>query len=437
MNWLQSELSHTLARTPASLDQLSALIDPQWISQALGATGKASVRRRKLPAEHVVWLVIGLALFRNQPIWHVVRQLDLTLDGQPIVAPSAAVQARQRLGEEPLQQLFALLTRAWTSGSCAPCERVLGLRVLAVDGVVWSVLDTPENRQSLGCCSNQYGAASQPQIRAVCLMDTHTHELLDARLGSMAQGELTLAAELQVCDQSLTVFDRAYFSAAFLLDWQAGGEQRHWLMRAKDNLRYEVLAQHGQGDCTIAMPVSARARKLQPCLPSHWQARLIEVQLGGRKRRFITSLTDAKRYGAKALAQLYVQRWEIELGFREIKQSLQGGALLLRSKQPALVRQELWGVLIAYTLVRRLMRQMAEHVKVAPVRMGFHATCIAIIDLLRFAPLESAATLPRRLARLFDQAHLFVIPERRCERSYPRVVKRRPMKYPTKKPVSS
>lgn len=437
MSCLQSELSHTLARTPASLDQLSALIEPHWIEQALDATGKASVRRRKLPAEHVVWLVIGLALFRNQPIWHVVRQLDLTLHGQPVVVPSAAVQGRQRLGEEPLQRLFSLLTRAWTLASAAPCERVLGLRVLAVDGVVWSALDTPENRQSLGCCSNQHGAAGQPQIRAVCLIDTHTHELLDARLGSMAQGELTLAAELEGCDQSLTVFDRAYFSAAFLLGWQAGGPQRHWLMRAKDNLRYEVLTKHGEGDYTIAMPVSPRARQLQPSLPSHWQARLIEVQLGGRKRRFITSLTDARRHGAKALAQLYVQRWEIELGFREIKQSLQAGALLLRSKQPALVRQELWGVLIAYTLVRRLMRQMAEHVKVQPVRMGFHAACIAIVDLLRFAPLESAAMLPKRLSLLFDQARLFVIPERRRERSYPRVVKRRPMKYPTKKPVSS
>lgn len=67
------------------------------------------------------------------------------------------------------------------------------------------------------------------------------------------------------------------------------------------------------------MPVSPRARKVQPSLPSHWQARLIEVRLGGRKRRFITSLTDAKRYGAQPLAKLYVQRWEIELGFGQVK----------------------------------------------------------------------------------------------------------------------
>lgn len=120
MNWLQIDLSHTLARTPASFDQLSALIEPQWIEQAFEAIGKASVRRRKLPAEHMVWWVIGLALFRNQPIWHVVRQLDLTLDGQPMAVPSGA-----------------------------HCERVLGLRVLAVDGVVWSALDRPENLSSL------------------------------------------------------------------------------------------------------------------------------------------------------------------------------------------------------------------------------------------------------------------------------------------------
>ncbi|RYH31167.1 MAG: hypothetical protein EON54_21440 [Alcaligenaceae bacterium] len=134
MSWLQSDLPQTLARTPPILDQLSSLIESQWIEQALQATGKASIRRRKLPAEHVVWRVIGLARFRNQPIWHV-RQLQLTLDGQSLAAPSAAVQGRQRLGEEPLQQLFGLLTSAWTACVC-PAQCVLGLRVLAVDGVV-------------------------------------------------------------------------------------------------------------------------------------------------------------------------------------------------------------------------------------------------------------------------------------------------------------
>jgi hypothetical protein len=264
-------------------------------------------------------------------------------------------------------------------------------------------------------------------------MDTSSHELLDAQIGDMRQGELSLADALQAPDQSLTVFDRAYFSAAFLLNWQTQGKQRHWLIRAKDNLRYEVLTSNGPGDWRIRMPVSPRARKLHPDLPAHWEARLIAVELGGKIRRFITSLDDAQRYPAHALASLYRQRWEIELGFREIKQSLQNDAFVLRSKQPALVRQELWGVLIAYTLVRRQMRLMAQHIKVAPVRMGFHTTSIAIINVLRFAPLESAAMLPKRMEQLFAQAHLFVLPPRREERSFARVVKPRPEKYPQKK----
>ena len=43
----------------ASFDLFSETLDPEWIAQALTATGTATVRRRKLPAEYVVWLVIG------------------------------------------------------------------------------------------------------------------------------------------------------------------------------------------------------------------------------------------------------------------------------------------------------------------------------------------------------------------------------------------
>lgn len=430
MSQLQQELTHTLSRVPANLDRLSELIDPAWIEQALHATGKASIRRRKLPAEQVVWLVIGLALFRNLPIWDVVRQLGLMLDGQALPAPSASVQARQRLGDQPLAILFRLLTQAWSGQRAA--QDTWPLRILAVDGVVWSAPDTPENRQALGGSVNQHGEGGWPQIRAVCLMDTYSHELLDAQPGDMSQGELTLAGRLNACDHSLTVFDRAYFSAAFLLDWHQQGQERHWLMRAKENLRYEVIATHGDHDWHVQMPISPQARQKHPGLPPHWQARLIEVEVGGLRRRFLTSLLDVARYPAAQLAERYTQRWEIELGFREIKQSLQAGEHVLRSRQPELVRQELWGVLIAYTLLRRLMRLMAEHEKVPPQRIGFHVSAIAIIDVLRFAPLESAGNLPRRLALLFEQAKLFVLPPRRQARSCPRVVKPRPAKYPRK-----
>lgn len=425
---LQDSLDQTLQQAPANaLTQLAELVDHSWIEQALEASGKASIRRRKLPAEHAVWLVIGLSLYRQLPMWQVVQQLSLSLDGQELPAPSASVQARQRLGCEPLQELFRLLTRAWSRPSATP-----SLRVLAVDGVVWCAPDTPDNRAELGSCSTQHGPLPWPQLRAVCLLDTQTHELLDARIGAMAHGELTLAGELQGIDQSLTVFDRAYFSAAFLLRWQQG-QQRHWLMRAKDNLRHEVVQDLSPNDQLISMPVSPRARQLDPRLPSHWQARLFTVTVQGQTRRFITSLVEHEAHPAQQLAQLYRQRWEIELAFRDIKQSLHAGQAVLRSKQPELVKQEVWGLLIAYTLLRRWMRKMAESEGVEPCRISFHTAQHAIVGLLHTASLSTPGTLPQRLAALLAQARHFLLPPRRPDRSYPREVKNRAHKFPSKK----
>lgn len=430
MNLLQTTLNETLEALPANgIAELSALLDPAWIEQALEATGKASIRRRKLPAEHAVWLVIGLALFRHMPLWQVVQEMALTLDSKELPAPSASVQVRQRLGAQPMAHLFALLANAWGRAHAVHAGE---LRVLAADGVVWSAPDSKDNRQELGSGQTQYGPQPWPMVRAVCLLDTDSHELLDAQLGGYGCGELTLAADLRGLDHSITLFDRAYFSAAFLLRWQQVGEQRHWLMRAKDNLRHEVVQVLGQGDWLIRMPVSPRARKMHPELPSHWQARLIEVSVGGKIRRFITSMLDSERFAAVPLAQLYRQRWEVELGFREIKQSLQQGRAVLRSKQPELVKQEVWGVLIAYTLLRRWMRLMAQHAGVEPSRISFHTARHAITGAINTVHLARAGALPELLQRLLEQARYFVLPPRRTGRSFPREVKRSRSKFPTK-----
>ena len=92
------------------INELSALIDPAWIEQALAATGRASIRRRKLSADHAVWLVIGLALFRQMPMWQVVQEMTLTLDGQDLPVPSSTVHLA-RAGTLP-KHLQLLLDQA-------------------------------------------------------------------------------------------------------------------------------------------------------------------------------------------------------------------------------------------------------------------------------------------------------------------------------------
>jgi hypothetical protein len=431
---LQLDLDYAAELAPHEFERFASLIDPAWIDEALQRTGTVSLRRRRLPAERMVWLVIGLALFRNEPIWHIVQQLDLA-DGPTSATPvpSAAVAGRERLGEAPMAWLFERTASCW-SGQAVPESALFhGLRTFAVDGVVWSLPDTAENCKEFGKASNANSTGAWPQLRAACLMDTYTHLIRAAEFGDYRTGELNFAKPLMhaVADNSLTIFDRAYFSAAFLLDWQQAGQERHWLMRAKTSLRHEVVHQLGPDDFLVRLPISPQARKGRPEFPSYWQARLIKCTVGGQPRQYLTSLCDAHCFPAHEIAAHYTQRWEIELGFREIKQGMMKNTTVLRSKLPELVRQEVWGMLIAYNLLRHEIAQTADELRVPPQRLSFQWLAVAITTALYHWPLQTPGTLPKRLAWLRQQASGYLLPERRI-RSYPRVVKQPRSKYSMK-----
>jgi transposase len=60
---------------PEKLTAFAAHLPQEWIEKALQATGTATLRKRRLPAEQVVWLVLGMALFRDRSIVEVVDKL--------------------------------------------------------------------------------------------------------------------------------------------------------------------------------------------------------------------------------------------------------------------------------------------------------------------------------------------------------------------------
>jgi hypothetical protein len=189
--------------------------------------------------------------------------------------------------------------------------------------------------------------------------------------------------------------------------------------------------QFSPDDYLVRLPVSPQARQQHPELPTHWQARLIKCMVGGQQRQFLTSLCDVQRFPARDVAAHYVQRWEIELGFREIKQGMLKKAPILRSRLPELVRQEVWGLLIAYNLLRREIAQMADELQVPPQRLSFQWLALAITTALYHWPLQIPGTFPKRLAWLRAQPHAYLLPQRRT-RSYPRVLKPVRNKYPMK-----
>src|SRR3989338_669651 len=183
-------------RAEASFALFAQTLDRQWIDAALQATGAASVRRRKLPAEYVVWLVIGMGLLRDRSIEEVVRHLDLVLPGvdpprrRPHVTGGAIVQARDRLGDQPLEALFATTAAQWAPAS-ADDHRWHGLAVYGVDGSQLRVPDSPENDQTSGRPKSGRGRAGYPQVRIVALMVLRSHVLAGLAVGACGEGEGT------------------------------------------------------------------------------------------------------------------------------------------------------------------------------------------------------------------------------------------------------
>ena len=247
MNVAEALLDVGTGRAEASFALFAQTLDPQWIDAALQASDAASVRRRKLPAEYVVWLVIGMGLLRDRSIEEVVRHLNLVLPGvdppgsRPNVTGGAIVQARDRLGDQPLETLFTTTAAQWATAS-ANEHRWRGLAVYGVDGSRLRIPDTPANDQTFGRPKSGRGRAGYPQVRIVALMVLRSHVLAGLVVGACAEGEVTLAASLwpTLPEASLTIVDRGFLSYLLFHQIQAAGPNRHWLTRAKKNLRWHV-----------------------------------------------------------------------------------------------------------------------------------------------------------------------------------------------------
>ena len=426
-----------------SFEKVVQQLDERWIEEALEATGTATIRTRRLPAEQVVWLVLGLALYRDESIAGIVTKLGLALPGTRglSVAPSSIPAARDRLGPEPMQWLFEKCARKWAMES-AERHQWRGLKLFGIDGTSLRVPDSVANREHFGGHSggDGRGQSGYPLVRGVALMALRSHLLAGFTFAPYAKSEQELAKELRplVPDNSLCIADRAFLSPSFLVPFANGGSNRHWMTRAKKNTRWRVLKKLGEGDWLVEMETSGAARKADPKLPPTWTARAVRYQRPGFKpQTILTSLTDPLRWPGSELAALYHERWEIELGFDEIKTEILEREESLRSKSPDGVSQELWGMALLYNLVRLEMERIAALAKVPPNRISFVTALRSIKDCWFWASLSSPGTIPKRLRRMREDILRFVLPPRRSHRLFRREVKIKMSKFPRKRTAAT
>jgi hypothetical protein len=424
---------------PPDLHDFRKRLDPDWIDAALAATGTATVRRRRLPAEQVIWVVLGMALFRDRTIEDVVSKLDLALPGGGgTVAKSSVAQARDRLGSEPVKWLFERTAQTWATRS-ADAHRWRGLSLYGIDGTTLRVPDSSENRAKFGGQSGRNDSESgYPMLRLVALMVLRSHLVAACSIvGYGAIGERRAAEPLlpSIPNRSLTIVDRGFFSAAFLLDIEAGDE-RHWLSRARSVQAYRVVKRFAKGDELIEVDLTHEARRLRPDLPRTFQMRAITYKRKGfKEQRLLTSLRDPKQFPVAEIAEMYHERWEIELGYDEIKTEMLDREETIRSRKPDGVLQEAWGILLAYNLVRLEMASIAKEARIEPTRISFIEALRLIRDEWEWLSVTSPGAIPKRLETMRRNVKRYVLPPRRPRR-FPREVKIKMSSYDRKRPVA-
>lgn len=425
-----------IPRSPPDWRRLADRLPVEWIEQALQYSGKASIRRRRLPAEQVVWLVIALAMYRHLSIKEILDDLDLALPdlNDRCVTSGGISQAKERLGPEALRWLFDVSAKAWHAEE-AKSHLFHGMSLLAMDGTTLRLADSTAIREHFGAQhypSDKVG--SYPQTRGVTLTAVPTHLMLDTRFGPYKTSEIELAKDLLtgVPDTSLTIFDRGFLSAELLCQLVRSGEGRHFLIPAKSNTKW-TLVEGTDMDGLVEMKVSDAAMKRDPTLPANWRARAIRIPDAKGEITYLLTSLDRRTVKAKELIACYFRRWEIETSYRELKHAMLGSAHTLRSVTVEGVEQEIWGALIAYNLVRVEIARAAAEAKCEPTSISF----ILALHTIQYECIVAAATqmqgkLPLGMKRL-RQRLVLDLKEARPGRQFDRVVKAKAQRYPEKR----
>jgi hypothetical protein len=148
----------------------------------------------------------------------------------------------------------------------------------------------------------------------------------------------------------IVLFDKGYVDFGHLLDLDERGV--FWVTRAKDNMAYDVIKK---------MPRSKDEKILQDeiitlCNPNKPAPEVMRrivalVEIDGEERQMVF-LTNNLQWSPRSVADLYRCRWQIEVFFKQIKQTLQLADFLGHNANA--VRWQVWIALLVYVLLRYL-----------------------------------------------------------------------------------
>lgn len=376
---------------------LTRTVPPELVDEVVAATDTGEVRKRLLPARVVVYFVLAMCLFSGQGYEEVARLLTEGLAwarrwrGRWEVPSTAAIsRARARLGAEPLRMLFERVCRPLATGQTRGAF-YRGWRLVAVDGTTLDVADTPSNVEAFGRPGSGRGEGKGgfPQVRIAALAECGTHAIFAAATGCLSTHETTLARRLfgRLAAGMLLLADRGF--VGFDLWAQAAATGADLLWRVKTNMVLPVVQMLPDGSYLSRIVAAEDRKRANPTT-----VRVVEYTLAGQDTvyRLITTILDPELAPATDLAALYAQRWEFETALDEVKTHQRGPGMVLRSRHPDGVRQEIYGFLLVHYAIRELMWQAAQQAGEDPDRISFTRS----LNVVRRQVTAQAAFSPRK-----------------------------------------
>lgn len=380
-----------------SIGVLTRVFPPEVVDAIVAATGRGEHRRRLLPARVVVYYVLGLALFSDASYEEVMRQLVEGLawwsgwqTRWTVPTKAALFQARRRLGPEPLAALFAAVAQP-VGLQTTPGVFYRDWRLLSLDGTCLDVADTPANATAFGRPGASRGNAvgAFPQVRLVGLAECGTHALLQVALGPYTMSERRLADRLipNLPSGTLVLADRGLYSFERWQRAAATGAALCWRVSTRMRLPRDVVLEDGSYHSRL-YAFADRHRHQDPMVVRVVEYRLDDPGRPGQAEgyRLLTTVLEPGAAPAPELAALYGQRWEFETVLDELKTHQRGPRVVLRSKQPSGVEQEVYGYLCVHHAIGRLMHDAALEAALAPQRLSFLRSLRAARRSTRTAP---------------------------------------------------
>src|SRR5713101_6388748 len=389
-----------------SLGVLASWVGRDAVDEAIAEAGRGAKRAGgKLPPHVMAYFVMALALFADDDYEEVAVRLTETLqdwgcwdDSWSMPTSGGITQARQRLGFEPVKELFSQVAVPVADEETAGA--FLGpWRLMTIDGFEWDAPDSDQNAAAFGYAGTGKGEADKaafPKARVVTIGECASHAVVDAAIGpvtSKGSGEQSLARTLypHLSEDWLLIADRNFYNWQ---DWCTAADTGAALLwRVKADLRLDPLDFYPDGSYRSVLvnpKIKGKAREklleaaragedLDPEKARY--VRVIEYEVPDREGdgkdeiiALITTILDFPDAPAAVLAQAYHERWEHETGNAQLKTYLRGPGKILRSESPDMVRQEIWGYLLTHYAISALICTAATSAGIDPDRVKFKRT---------------------------------------------------------------